>query len=230
MKTEKKNHKIAIVFGATGLVGSNLLKQLCESPLYSEVITFSRKSLGFNHPKIKEVFNYFSDLTTIKNSLHGDDLFCCLGTTIKKAGNQENFKKIDFEMPVQLAKMAEENKIKGFFVVSSIGADAKSSNFYLRTKGEMEKEVLDCNIPKIAIARPSILLGNRNEFRLGEEFGKIFMKSFSVLIQGKYRKYRPITAETVAKALILIANDDNSDQDIYESDELEEIIALADKN
>lgn len=228
MKTEKKDHKTAIVFGATGLVGSVLLKQLSESPVYSEIITFSRKSLGFNHPKIKEVFNYFTDLTTIKSSLYGDDLFCCLGTTIKKAGSKENFKKIDFEMPVHLAKMAEENKIKGFFVVSSIGADAKSSNFYLRTKGEMEKEVLDCNIPKIAIVRPSMLLGKRNEFRFGEEIGKMLMKAFSIFVTGRLRKYRAIQAETVAKAMIIIANDDNSDQDIYESDELEEIIALAD--
>lgn len=223
MKTEKTDHKIAIVFGATGLVGSVLLKQLCESPVYSEVVTFSRKSLSFNHPKIKEVFNYFTDLTSIKNSLHGDDLFCCLGTTIKKAGSQENFKKIDFELPVQLAKMAEENKIKGFFVVSSIGADPKSSNFYLRTKGEMEKEVLDCNIPKIAIVRPSMLLGKRDEFRFGEEIGKMLMKTFSIFVTGRFRKYRAIQAETVARAMIVIANDDNSDQDIYESDELIEI-------
>lgn len=223
MKTEKKDHKIAIVFGATGLVGSSLLKQLCESPLYSEVITISRKSLGFNHPKIKEIFNYFTDLSTLKSSLHGDDLFCCLGTTIKKAGSQENFKKIDFEMPVQLAKMAEENKIKGFFVVSSIGADIKSSNFYLRTKGEMEKEVLDCSIPRIAVVRPSMLLGNRDEFRFGESVGKIFMKPLSVFFIGKYRKYRAIHADTVAKAMIQVANDDCCDQDIYESDELIEI-------
>jgi len=223
MKTEIKVDKTAIVFGATGLIGSLLLQHLCESPVYSQVITFSRKSIHFNHPKLKEVFNYFTDLSSIKKSLHGDDLFCCIGTTIKKAGSQENFRKIDFEMPVQLAKMAEENKIKGFFVVSSIGADSRSSNFYLRTKGEMEKEVLDCNIPKIAVVRPSMLLGKRNEFRFGEEVGKIIMKSFSVLIQGKYRKYRAIKAETVAKALILIANDDSCDQDIYESDELNEI-------
>jgi len=223
MKTEIKVDKTAIVFGATGLIGSLLLQHLCESPVYSQVITFSRKSIHFNHPKLKEVFNYFTDLSSIKKSLHGDDLFCCIGTTIKKAGSQENFRKIDFEMPVQLAKMAEENKIKGFFVVSSIGADSRSSNFYLRTKGEMEKEVLDCNIPKIAVVRPSMLLGKRNEFRFGEEVGKIIMKSFSFLIQGKYRKYRAIKAETVAKALILIANDDSCDQDIYESDELNEI-------
>jgi len=223
MKTEIKVDKTAIVFGATGLIGSLLLQHLCESPVYSQVITFSRKSIHFNHPKLKEVFNYFTDLSSIKKSLHGDDLFCCIGTTIKKAGSQENFRKIDFEMPVQLAKMAEENKIKGFFVVSSIGADSRSSNFYLRTKGEMEKEVLDCNIPKIAVVRPSMLLGKRNEFRFGEEVGKIIMKSFSFLIQGKYRKYRAIKAETVAKALILIANDDSCDQDIYESDELIEI-------
>jgi len=223
MKTEIKVDKTAIVFGATGLIGSLLLQHLCESPVYSQVITFSRKSIHFNHPKLKEVFNYFTNLSSIKKSLHGDDLFCCLGTTIKKAGSQENFRKVDFDLPVQLAKMAEENKFKGFFVVSSIGADPKSSNFYLRTKGEMEKEILDCSIPRIAVVRPSMLLGNRDEFRFGESVGKIFMKPLSVFFIGKYRKYRAIHADTVARALIQIANDDCCDQDIYESDELIEI-------
>ena len=226
MKPESRENKTAIVFGATGLIGSILLEKLCESPNYSQVITFSRKSLAFNHSKKKEIFNDFTNLSSIKNNLHGDDLFCCLGTTIKKAGSQENFKKVDFEMPVQLAKMAEENKIKSFIVVSSLGADSKSSNFYLRTKGEMENEVLDCNFPKIAIVRPSMLLGKRNEYRAAEEIGKFIMKTLSVFIIGKYRKYRAIQAETVALAMIKIANDDGYDQDTYESDELVEIAGL----
>jgi uncharacterized protein YbjT (DUF2867 family) len=223
MKAEISENKIAIVFGASGLIGNYLVHHLCESPHYREVLTFSRHIIGFKHAKIKEVINDLKDLSILKNDLLGHDVFCCLGTTIKKAGNQENFRKIDFDLPIRLARLSEENKIRGFFVVSSIGANVKSTNFYLRTKGEMEKEVMDCGIPRIAVVRPSMLLGKRNEFRFGEEVGKILMKVVSVFLLGKYRKYKAIHAETVAKAMIKIANDDYSDQDIYESDELEEI-------
>jgi len=223
MKADTNENKTALIFGASGLIGNYLVHHLCESRHYREVLSFSRHTISFRHDKLKQIITDLKDVSALKSDLQGHDVFCCLGTTIKKAGNQKNFRKIDFDLPVQLARLSEENKIRGFFVVSSIGANSTSSNFYLRTKGEMEKEVLDCGIPRIAVVRPSMLLGKRNEFRFGEQAGKILMLVFSVFLLGKYRKYRAIEAETVAEALIKIANDDYSDQDIYESDELVEI-------
>lgn len=218
---EPINAKTAIVFGATGLVGSELLKLLCASEMYSSVKTIGRRSSGISDAKLTEIVNPLLDPDEIRDVIKGDDLFCCLGTTIKKAGSREVFRKIDLELPVKLAKIAQENQVKKFIVVSSIGAKAGSRNFYLRTKGEMEKQVLEANIPDIIVVRPSMLLGNRDEFRFGENIGKALMKVFSPLLTGKLRKYRGIEAHTVAKAMFNLANA-GENQEIFESDELEE--------
>lgn len=218
---ESKTKKTAIVFGSTGLVGHILLKKLCESETYSEVTSFSRKSAGFNSPLLREVVNSLVAPDEIADQLKGDDLYCCLGTTIKKAGSKEAFRKTDMELPVKLAQIAGVNQVRKFIVISSIGADAKSSNFYLRTKGEMEKQLLETNVPDIVIVRPSMLLGNRGERRLGEEIGKVVMKVLTPVMVGRWKKYRAIHAETVANAMIHLANSDEN-QEIFESDELEE--------
>ena len=217
---EVNSGKSAILFGATGLVGNELLKILCASERYASVKTFSRRTSGISNAKLTELINPLVDPNEISDEIKGDDLFCCLGTTIKKAGSREVFRNIDLELPVTLAKIAQKNQVKKFIVVSSVGANAGSRNFYLQTKGEMEKQVSETNIPDIIIVRPSMLLGKRNEFRFGEIMGKAVMKAFSPLLTGKLKKYRGIKAETVAMAMLNLANA-NENQEIFESDELE---------
>lgn len=218
---ETNSDKTAIVFGATGLVGKVLLQKLCTTEIYTRIKSIGRRSTGLTYPKLTEVINPLTDPEEIREELSGDVVFCCLGTTIKKAGSKEAFRKTDLELPVKLAAIARENQVKKFIIISSIGADAKSGNFYLRTKGEMEKQLLEINIPDIIIVRPSMLLGKRDEFRFGEALGKVVMKVLSPVMMGKLKKYRGIKAETVASAMINLANS-NEDQKIVKSDELEE--------
>lgn len=215
--------RTAIVFGATGLVGSYLVKLLCESDSYAIVVSFSRRPCGFIHPKLNERISDLKNTNVLAGEIAGDDLFCCLGTTIKTAGSKENFRKVDFDLPVDLATIAARNKMQSFSVISSVGANAKSSNFYLRTKGQMEEDVMQSSIPKIVIVRPSMILGPRQEFRFGEVAGKVLMKLINPMMLGKYKKYRGIHAETVAMAILAITENVNTGAQIYESDELQMI-------
>ncbi|MCF6242988.1 MAG: NAD(P)H-binding protein [Bacteroidales bacterium] len=211
--------KIAAVFGATGLTGKSLLNQLIDNKNYAKILVFNRNLQNYNHDKIDELELDWNNIERIINQLIADDLFCCVGITIKKAGSKEAFKQVDLQIPLTLAQIAENNKIKKLLVVSSLGANSKSRNFYLQTKGKMEEEVLKFNIPKIHFFRPSMLLGKRNEYRAGEEIGKIAMKIFNPLMISGLRKYKAIPAATVAKAMIKIANID-SPKVIFNSDEL----------
>ncbi len=211
--------KIAALFGATGLTGKSLLQQLTKNDDYIKIIVFNRNLQNYNHNKIDEVSLDWNNIERIKNQLIADELFCCIGTTIKKAGSKKAFLHVDFNIPVTLAQIAENNKINKFLIVSSLGANPKSKNFYLQTKGKMEEEVLKFNIPKIYFFRPSMLLGKRNEFRAGEEFGKIAMKIFNPLMIGSLRKYKAIPASIVAGAMIKVASA-NSSKVIFDSDEL----------
>ncbi len=211
--------KIAALFGATGLTGKSLLQQLTKNDDYIKIIVFNRNLQNYNHNKIDEVSLDWNNIERIKNQLIADELFCCIGTTIKKAGSKKAFLHVDFNIPVTLAQIAENNKINKFLILSSLGANPKSKNFYLQTKGKMEEEVLKFNIPKIYFFRPSMLLGKRNEFRAGEEFGKIAMKIFNPLMIGSLRKYKAIPASIVAGAMIKVASA-NSSKVIFDSDEL----------
>lgn len=211
--------KIAAVFGATGLVGKSLLNQLIDNENYIKIIVFNRNLQNYTSSKIDEVLLDWNDVDRIKNQLIADELFCCVGTTIKKAGSKDNFVKVDFQIPVTLAQIAEQNKIKKLLIVSSLGAHANSKNFYLQTKGKMEEEVLKYNIPNIYFLRPSMLLGKRDEFRMGEELGKIAMKIFKPVMISGLRKYKAIPAEVVAGAMIKLAQTDRS-KVFFNSDEL----------
>lgn len=197
--------KSAIVFGATGLIGSFLVKQLLDDARYGEVKIFGRRSTGLTHPKLDEYIIDFEKLDIFRDRVKGDELFCCLGTTIKAAGSEAAFRKVDFEWVRWSAVSAAENGVPKFFVISSVGAKADSSNFYLRTKGEMEKAVSALKFEKCVILRPSMLLGPRKEFRFGELVGKIFMRAFSFLVP---KRYKGVQAETVARAMIAAANDE----------------------
>ena len=211
--------KTALTIGSTGLIGSELLKLLLESPSYAKVIAFVKRDTGIIHPKLKQHIIDFDKPQTYKELVVGDDFFCTIGTTIKKAGSENAFKKVDLEYPRQFASFALQNKVNSFLIVTSLGADANSGNFYLKTKGEVQNFLKDCPFESVAVLQPSLLLGNRNEFRLGEKVGAFFMKVFS----GNLKKYKPIAGKTVAKALYAIAQKNNKGFKIYESDAIQEI-------
>ncbi len=203
---EKKIYeKTVIVFGATGLIGSHLVKELIKNPDTSRIIIYSRSSLKISHYKIVERIIDLDELIDFDPQDNPHAVYCCLGTTLKKAGSKEMFKKVDHDYPVKIAQMAKKNGIKQYIVISSIGADAGSRNFYLRVKGEMENDVLNIGIPRTIFFRPSFLLGKRDEFRLGEEVGKVMIKLINPFLRGKLKKYKPIKAKDIAKAMVNIS-------------------------
>jgi uncharacterized protein YbjT (DUF2867 family) len=198
--------KTAILFGASGLVGEKVLMRLLSEDKYEKIKIFSRSEISFQHEKISLTQTDFSDFDKIKQDITGNDLFCCLGTTRKKAGSQENFRKIDFDLVLNIAKAAYENQVTNFLVISSVGANAQSRNFYLRTKGEMEKEILQVPFQKTVILRPSLLMGKRKEFRFLESVGKVVFGFLSFLLIGRLRKYKPNYAGDVAAVMVRLAN------------------------
>jgi uncharacterized protein YbjT (DUF2867 family) len=215
--------KTAVIIGSTGLIGSELLNLLLESSHYAKVITFVKRDTGIKHPKLTQHIIDFDKPETYKELVVGDDFFCTIGTTIKKAGSKKAFRKVDFEYPRQFAAFALQNRVKQFLIISSLGADANSGNFYLKTKGEIQDFLKDCNFESVAVLQPSLLLGNRTEFRFGEKVGTLFMKTLSFLFLGNLKKYKPIEGKTVAKALLKIAQINNTGFKIYESDVIQEI-------
>lgn len=212
-------NKTAVLFGATGLIGSEVLELLIKDERYSHIQLFSRKSIQTRSPKVTEIITGFESRELLESYMAGDEIYCCLGSTIRKAGNQEAFRKVDYNLPVMIGTLAKKKGIQKMLVVSSLGADAKSSNFYLRTKGEMEQSLLSLGIKQLHFFRPSMLLGTRDESRPAETLGKIAMQVFSFLFIGRLKKYKAIHAHTVAMAMIQVANAAHAD-DVYESDDI----------
>lgn len=212
--------KTAIIIGSTGLTGSALLNILLNSNEYAKIISFVRKATHINHPKLIEYLINFDNIDSYQSLINGDDLFCCLGTTMKKAGNQEEFEKVDLLYPLTFAKIAANNGTKQCLVISSIGANPDSKNFYLRTKGKLEVELRKFPFQSISVFRPSLLLGDRKEFRIAEKLGEYSLKALSVMMLGKLKKYKPIKAKDVAKAMFNISLKNNIGFRIYESDEI----------
>jgi uncharacterized protein YbjT (DUF2867 family) len=215
--------KTALIIGSTGLIGSQLLEILLENTNYDKVIAFVKRDTGKTHAKLTQHIIDFDKPETYKELVVGDDIFCTIGTTIKKAGSKEAFRKVDFGYPQQFANLALRNGIKQFLMISSLGANKDSSNFYLKTKGEIEDFLKQSNFESVSIVQPSLLLGDRKEFRLGEKIGAFFMQTFSFVFIGNLKKYKPIESETVAKALFRIAQKDKKGFSIYESDEVQQI-------
>lgn len=210
--------KTAIIIGSTGLTGGYLLAELIANPTYSKIIVLVRKASQQNNPKIKELVVDFNKLSDFKNKIIGDDVYCTIGTTIKKAGSQEAFTKVDLEYPLSIAKIARENGANHFLLMSSLGANASSGNFYLKTKGTLENALRDLNFDSFSIFRPSILLGPRREFRLGEKIGIFFMQLFSFLLLGSLKKYRPIHVKQVAYAMVAAGEIGEKGIRVWESD------------
>lgn len=215
--------KSALLAGATGLVGNELLHDLLESPRYEEVKILVRKPIDVVHPKLKQITADFDQLENYQGYFDVDDVFCCLGTTIKKAGSQEAFKTVDYDYPVKLALMAQTAGVQNFLVISALGANAQSKVFYSRTKGQLEKQLKEINLKALHIFQPSLLLGNRQEFRLGEKVAAVFSPLFSLLMVGKLKKYKPVSARRVALAMYRRAQTELSGPFFYPSDHIIEL-------
>ena len=219
-------NKQALLAGATGLVGAHLLTRLLAHPSYSRVEVLVRRELPIHHPKLAARLVDFEHLHVYPgNAAH--DVFCCLGTTIGKAGSQEAFQRVDHDYPLALANLASAAGAQQFLMVSSLGADALSSVFYSRVKGETERDIAAIGLPKSIFMRPSILRGERQEVRTGEKLGIFVGRVIAPLFIGSLRKYRPIQADHVAAAMIYAANHDFPSGPV-ESDAIEKLAQLED--
>ena len=214
--------KTALIFGSSGLVGSKLLELIINNNKYSRIKLFIRSEIYSSNSKIEIIKTDFNNLENYKESIIGDDCFFCIGTTRKNTPNKNEYIKIEYDLPVEVAKIAKENSISSFTYVSSLGANPNASGLYLKNKGQTEEALKKLNFAKLSIIRPSILLGNRKENRIGEKIGIFVMKTLSPLFLGKIKKYKPIKVENVARAMIKIAENDYQ-QTIFESDKLIEI-------
>lgn len=203
------NTKTALIIGATGLTGQQCLNELLASKAYSKVIALVRKPLAMQNPKLEVQEVDFDKLDNYKAVIKADDIYCAMGTTIGKAGSQQAFKKVDYDYPLQIAEIALWNGAKKFILVSSLGADANSSVFYSRTKGELEEALKKMNYTALLIFRPSILLGDRTEKRVGEQIGRFVAEKFSFLFAGPLQKYKGTPVSLLAKQMVKAANTDS---------------------
>lgn len=211
--------KTAIILGATGLTGSILLEKLLSDTSFEKIKLFSRSSVDEKSPKIEEHLIDMFQLENHSEAFTADVVFCCIGTTKAKTPNKEIYKKIDYGIPVTAAKLAKQNGIETFIVISAMGADENSSIFYNKTKGEMQRDVLKQNIKNTYILQPSLIVADREENRFGEKIATFFMKTFGFLIP---KKYKMIKAATIAEAMIVLAKINYSKQ-IITSEKLKEI-------
>ena len=214
--------KTALLFGASGLVGSHVLSQLISNNNYSKIKLFVRSSIDISDPKIEIIQTDFNNLENHREDIKGDDCFFCIGTTKKNSPDKNEYKRVELEVPKQVAQIAKSNSVNSFVFISSGYADPKSSGDYLKFKGEVEEELKRLNFQKLGIMRPSFLLGDRKEKRIGEKIGIFVFKLLSPLFLGPLKKMKPIHSATVAKAMITITQNKVS-KTIFESDEIADL-------
>lgn len=216
--------KKALVLGATGLIGKHLVEFLLCNPIYDVVRVLARKPLELDHPQLEQHIISFDQLNDYATYFQVDEVFCCLGTTIKKAKTKQNFRKVDYDYPLEAAKIAKQQGCSQYLIVTSMGADPKSFFFYSKVKGELEKALQQLSYPMLHIFRPSLLLGEREDFRMGEKSAEFVSRFTSFLLQGMLRKYHPIEARVVAEAMSKIACFNLTGTHIYSSDDIERIV------
>jgi uncharacterized protein YbjT (DUF2867 family) len=212
--------KSALIAGASGLVGRHCLNVLLEEPYYRQVVALVRRPLPLAHPRLVQGEIDFDRLEAAADLIRGDDVFCCLGTTIKNAGSQEAFRKVDAFYPLQLATIAVQQGASQFLIISALGANPRSKIFYNRVKGDVEEALSAIQLRSLHIFRPSMLLGKRTEQRPGEIVGTALMKAISFALRGPWQKYQAIDALDVAKAMVKVASMDLSGKHTFESDQI----------
>jgi uncharacterized protein YbjT (DUF2867 family) len=212
----------ATLVGSTGLIGSYLLEELLNDPHFDTIRILIRRPVDITHPKLEKKIVDFNDSDSLLVALSNSDvLFCSIGSTMKKVkGDREAYRKIDFDIPVKLARFCNMTDCEKFILVSSAGANSKSRNFYQRLKEETEEAVKSVGLKTVHIMRPSLLLGERKEFRLGENIGKALMTSLSFLIP---EKYKAIQGKDVAKVMVALAKKKEEGFFIHENEEIREL-------
>ena len=214
--------KTALIFGSSGLIGSYLLDLIIKDNNYNKIKLFVRSESKVVNSKIEIIKVDFDNLENHKNSIIGDDCFFCIGTTRKNTPDKNEYIKIEYNLPLDVAKLAKSNSINNFIYISSLGANSNSAGLYLKNKGQTEEELMKLNFLNLSILRPSILLGKRRENRIGEKIGIFVMKTLSPLFLGKMKKYKPIKVEHVAKTMLQVAKKDYQ-KNLFESDEIVKI-------
>jgi uncharacterized protein YbjT (DUF2867 family) len=209
--------KTALVIGATGLTGNILLNLLLNNHEYNKVIAYTRRPLGITHPKLVEQLVNFDEL---KTSVQVDEVFCCLGTTIKNAGSQAAFEKVDYAYPLKIAELQQQAGSSKFLLISAIGANEYSRIFYSRVKGKLENKLQNLGYTSVYIFRPSFIAGNRQEKRVGEKIGLLVMSVINPLLIGPLKKYQSVTALAIAKAMMHFASLAHAGNHIIPSDEI----------
>ena len=210
--------RTALLAGGTGLVGRACLQALLEDPAYEKVIALSRSTLtGPASPKLMPVL-FTQDSLSSTALPPVTDIFCALGTTIRKAGSQQAFRQVDFDLPLAVARLGLGCGAKSFILCSSVGADPASRNFYLRTKGELEQALQALPFASVHILRPSILVGSREESRPGEAAGIWIARLFQFALAGPLRRYRPVAAQVVGRAMVAAARDTQAAKAVHEYD------------
>ena len=214
--------KTALVFGSSGLIGGHLINQLIKDNNYNKIKLFVRSEPEINDPKVEIIKTDFNNLENHKEDIKGDDCFFCIGTTKQNSPDKSEYRRVELDVPKQIAQISKSNSVNSFLFVSSGYADPKSSGDYLKFKGEVEEELKRLNFSKLGIMRPSFLLGDRKEKRVGEKIGIFIFKLLSPLFLGPLKKMKPIHSAIVAKGMIAIIHNDSS-KTIFESNEISEI-------
>jgi uncharacterized protein YbjT (DUF2867 family) len=218
-----RSKKIALILGATGLVGNELVKILLQQNQYEKIHLLVRKPIE-NHSLSCEVHVVdFDQLHNYAELFRVSDVYCCLGTTIKKAKSKEAFRKVDYEYPIEAAKLASNCGSEKFLIITAMGANADSSIFYNQVKGQVEEALAKLSLPSVHIFRPSLLLGDRKEFRFGEKIAEKASVFLNLLMVGPLRPYKAIEARTVAAAMAAAAANEKSGVNIYPSHVIEQI-------
>jgi uncharacterized protein YbjT (DUF2867 family) len=203
--------KTAIIFGSSGLVGNHLLNLLIKDNYYSKIKIFVRNKNIFKNSKVEIIYMDFRKIDDYSHLIKGDDCFFCIGTTKKDTPDKNEYRRVEYEIPVMIASVTKKNNITSFLYLSSLGSTTKTKNIYLKNKGEAEEALKNLNFSRLSIIRPSLMLGYRNKFRLGEFIGQLIFKNLSFLFQGSLKQYRAIDSKNVAKAMVYISKNDFKD-------------------
>ena len=214
------NTRTALLLGATGLVGGHCLDLLLADAAYDAVVTLGRRPLGRSHPKLTHHVVDFDRLAEAASLIEARDVFCCLGTTMKKAGSKEAFRKVDYEYPIAAARIATTNGAEQYLLVSALGAGTRSLVFYNRVKGEVEEAIGALSFDGVYVLRPSLITGDREDARAGEQASEWVLGALSFVLRGPFRKYRPIEARTIARAMVTMAKRQPGGVRVIESDQI----------